>query len=296
SLPLPSASPPTVASDEAVVPHAGHARPLHVLVAEDHPVNRAYLEAVLEKLGHHAVFAVDGDGAVRAVEAQPESAAFDVVLMDLHMPGMDGFTAARTIRAMAPPRGRVPIVALTADAFQASRHLAREAGMDDFLTKPAHLPQLREALARYGGGAVVPASHKAADALPGDAESALDLATVDDVLEALSPPKYAALLAGFLGERFAQIAGLRQALAAGARADLRSRAHALKGAALSLGLRDVGALAGQLQSTAHDAPIAELGALVDRLERRFEASVTECAQRALLPATAATPPAAPAPA
>ncbi|MBC8057752.1 MAG: response regulator, partial [Rhizobiales bacterium] len=129
SLPLPSASPPMVASDEAVVPHAGHARPLQVLVAEDHPVNRAYLEAVLEKLGHHAVFAVDGDGAVRAVEAQPESAAFDVVLMDLHMPGMDGFTAARTIRAMAPPRGRVPIVALTADAFQASRHLAREAGM-----------------------------------------------------------------------------------------------------------------------------------------------------------------------
>jgi signal transduction histidine kinase/ActR/RegA family two-component response regulator len=126
------------------------ARTLRVLVAEDHPVNRAYLEAVLDKLGHSAVFSEDGDGAVRAMQTE----SFDVVLMDLHMPRMDGFAAARAIRAMPAPRGRVPIIALTADAFPATRDLALQAGMDGFLTKPAHLPQLREVLERFGAPAM----------------------------------------------------------------------------------------------------------------------------------------------
>src|SRR5690606_29485805 len=115
---------------------------------EDHPVNRVYLEAVLDKLGHAAVFTQNGEEAVRAAQAED----FDIVLMDLHMPVMDGFAAARAIRALPLPRGAMPIVALTADAFQDSQERARAAGMDEMITKPAHLPQLRELLARYGGG------------------------------------------------------------------------------------------------------------------------------------------------
>jgi len=299
SLPLPSASPPALAADAAIEPHVTPLRPLRVLVAEDHPVNRAYLEAVLDKLGHHAVFAADGDGAVRAVEAQPAGADFDVVLMDLHMPGMDGFAAARTIRAMPSPRGRVPIVALTADAFQASRHLAREAGMDGFLIKPAHLPQLREALARYGGTTVSPAT-----AVPGgaidEAGSLLDLATIDDVREALSPDKFGELLASFFAGRRTVIAELRDATQPGLHVELRNRAHALKGASLSLGLRSVASHAAQLQTLAQatDTPTPTLSGLIDELDRRFDASCDECLRRALMPGPAAgvTPPAAPAPA
>ena len=299
SLPLPSVSPPAITFDDVAAPQTGSSRALRVLVAEDHPVNRAYLEAVLEKLGHHAVFAADGDGAVRAVQDQPVDAGFDVVLMDLHMPGMDGFTAARTIRAMPAPRGRVPIVALTADAFQASRHLAREAGMDGFLTKPAHLPQLREALARYGDASVVPASDAApvGGATPNEPGSVLDLSTVDDVRRAISPVKYGALLSGFLGGRTTVVGELRHAVQTAMRADLRSRAHALKGAALSLGLHSVGALAGQLQASAQQAPVATLDALIDGLELQFEASLDECLRRGLLPAAAGLkPPVAPSPA
>ena len=301
SLPLPSVSPPALAADAAAEPRTSHARPLRVLVAEDHPVNRAYLEAVLDKLGHHAVFAADGDGAVRAVEAQPAGADFDIVLMDLHMPGMDGFAATRTIRAMAPPRGRVPIVALTADAFQASRHLAREAGMDGFLTKPAHLPQLRDALARYGGAAASRDAPALGAAAADETDSLLDLATVADVREALSPGKYGELLAGFFAERARIVAELRGAARAALHAELRSRAHALKGASLSLGLRSVGTLAAQLQTHAQaagDTPAATLLGLIDELERQFDASCDECLRRALMPGAAAgvTPPAAPAPA
>ncbi len=298
SLPLPSVSPPALADDAADAPRADHTRPLRVLVAEDHPVNRAYLEAVLERLGHHAVFAADGAGAVRAVEAQPPDADFDVVLMDLHMPGMDGFTATRAIRAMPPPRGRVPIVALTADAFQASRHLAREAGMDGFLIKPAHLPQLREALVRYGGAAGSTGAATINATATDAAGSLLDLATVADVREALTPGKYGELLASFFAGRARLVAELRDATRPALHAELRSRAHALKGAALSLGLRSVGVRAAQLQAQAPDAPPATLTRLIDELEHQFDASVDECLERGLMPGASAavTRPAAPAPA
>jgi CheY-like chemotaxis protein len=306
ALPLASVAAPSVASHPAEAPLGAPTRRLRVLVAEDHPVNRAYLEAVLDKLGHAAEFATDGDGAVRAVERRPPDEPFDVVLMDLHMPGMDGFAAARSIRAMAAPRGLVPIVALTADAFQASRHLAHEAGMEGFLTKPAHLPQLREALARFGGHSTANATASSSGEEVEDAAALLDPATVDEVRGALSPDRYGVLLGGFLTGRRLAISELRVASNARLHNEVRARAHALKGAALSLGLRAVGECAGRLQNAAESAP-AEADALIETLATLFDASLAACAARGLIPAPAAepvqaalspplTPPAAPAPA
>ncbi|MEP7296363.1 MAG: ATP-binding protein [Burkholderiales bacterium] len=286
TLPLPSVGAPT-AIDDTDLPAAAHARPLRVLVAEDHAVNRAYLEAVLEKLGHHGVFVTDGHGALDAVRMRPDDAPFDVVLMDLHMPNMDGFTAARAIRALPAPRGRVPIVALTADAFQTSRELAREAGMEGFLTKPAHLPQLRDALLRYSGATVPDEPALASAPAPAPAASELlDMVTVRDVVQALSPAKYAELLRHFFDERGATLTALRAA-AAGA-SELRGRAHSLKGASASLGLRAVAAVAQQLQSGA----AGSIEPLFLELESVFERSRAECLARGLLDGV--RPPAAPA--
>ena len=294
TLPLPSVGAPTEI-DDADAPAAGHARPLRVLVAEDHAVNRAYLEAVLEKLGHQGVFVTDGHGAVRAVRMQPTDAPFDIVLMDLHMPNMDGFTAARAIRAMPVPSGRVPIVALTADAFQTSREMAREAGMEGFLTKPAHLPQLRDALLRYSGAgafAWAPEPSPVAAAEPVVAAPALlDMVTIRDVVQALSTGKYAELLNRFFEERAAAIVTLRRAVADHADADLRGRAHSLKGASASLGLRAVAAIAQQLQTSTTSAPADELEQLLVQLEEIFERSRNECLASGLL--AGVTPPAAP---
>jgi len=293
SLPLPSASAPIDDATEADATTARHTRPLRVLVAEDHAVNRAYLEAVLEKLGHHGLFVGDGHGAVEAVQAQPPDEPFDIVLMDLHMPDMDGFTAARTIRAMPPPQGRIPIVALTADAFQASRELAREAGMDGFLTKPAHLPQLRDALQRYGGGSTAE-PEPTPPAAPADAPgSLLDMATVRDVAQALTDARYAELLGHFFDERQSTLAALRRAVAQAeaSQAELRSRAHALKGASASLGLHAVSTVAQQLQVGAAHPRSSDLTRLIDRLEEVFELSRIECRAAGLL-----TPPEVRAPA
>ncbi|WP_050985699.1 ATP-binding protein [Rubrivivax gelatinosus] len=126
-------------------------RPLRVLVAEDHFVNRQYMAALLERLGHTAVFAANGHEAVDAMHAAG-TRPFDIVLMDLHMPEMDGIAATRAIRALPDPTAAtVPIVALTADAFTETRDRCLVAGMNDFLTKPVSPQKLAASLRRFFG-------------------------------------------------------------------------------------------------------------------------------------------------
>ncbi|MBS0446098.1 MAG: response regulator [Proteobacteria bacterium] len=277
TLSLPPATPPAEPPAVALPADGEPARRLRVLVAEDHPVNRAYMEAVLDKLGHDAVFSEDGAGAVEAASRQD----FDIVLMDLHMPVMDGFTAARAIRALPPPHGKVPIIALTADAFQESRDLAREVGMDGFLTKPAHLPQLHAALQRHAGQA--PLSAPAAPAPDGDAE--LDRATMDDVRRLLTPARYAALLDDFFAGP--TLDALRAAIQRGDVAAMRDQAHALRGAALSLGLRKVAEAADALRH-GDAAPTETLAAGFAELERHLQITRDLCISLGLLRSDAAS--------
>jgi len=245
---------------------------LRVLVAEDHPVNRAYMEAVLDKLGHRALFCDNGESCVRAVEA----GTFDVILMDLHMPVMDGFAAARAIRAMPAPRGQLPIIALTADAFQDSRNLAREVGMDDFLTKPAHLPQLRDALQRYGAAGAQRAGTTLVAAEPDGGPPQLDRATIDDIRRLLSPARYAALLGLFFADAPAMLASLRLHAERDRNDALRAEAHALKGAAASLGLHAVGEVAETLRGLAPDTPRAVVDAAIAGLEQHIASARSAC--------------------
>jgi signal transduction histidine kinase/ActR/RegA family two-component response regulator len=114
-----------------------------ILVVDDHPVNRKFLQLVLESAGYRVRAVADGASAVEVV-AQGGCA---LVLMDLHMPGMDGVAATRAIRALPGARGALPIVALTADAYSESRDRVLAAGMDEFLAKPVR-PQEIEATVR----------------------------------------------------------------------------------------------------------------------------------------------------
>ena len=119
---------------------------LRVLVAEDGLSNQHVAVGMLRSCGHHAVVVGDGSEAVKRVEHE----AFDVVLMDMHMPVMDGIEATRAIRKRETVTGNhVPIIALTAAAMQEDRKACREAGMDGFLTKPIHRRQLQQALIKY---------------------------------------------------------------------------------------------------------------------------------------------------
>jgi CheY-like chemotaxis protein len=119
---------------------------LKILVAEDNKVNQLVILRMLQKMGCQPDLACDGPSAVRMVEAN----SYDVVLMDLHMPGVDGLEATRQIRRMPAARSCIPIVALTASASSEDRSRCLAAGMNDYLTKPMGLQALRRALDRWG--------------------------------------------------------------------------------------------------------------------------------------------------
>ncbi|WP_370200929.1 ATP-binding protein [Roseibium sp.] len=121
------------------------ARPLRLLVAEDNDINRLLSEAMLRKLGHVPVMVIDGEKAVE----EAASGAYDAILMDLHMPGLDGFQAIRQIRSdeQAAGRANVPVLIVTADVMKDARDKATEVGAAGYLTKPLSVEAISDALA-----------------------------------------------------------------------------------------------------------------------------------------------------
>jgi CheY-like chemotaxis protein len=120
-----------------------------VLVVEDNVVNRMVIESMLEKIGLTVRLLTDGQQAVQAItqgDQQP-----DLILMDLHMPVMDGYTAVAHIRQWEADQNRasLPIIALTADAFEEDRQHCMAVGMNDFLTKPIELTALQSTLRKW---------------------------------------------------------------------------------------------------------------------------------------------------
>jgi signal transduction histidine kinase/ActR/RegA family two-component response regulator len=144
SAPHSPAEAPPAPAFTAPMPEDG--RKLRVLIVEDNALNRRLTAAMLQRFGHDVEFAHNGREAVERVRDEQ----FDLVLMDIQMPEMDGLTATRAIRAaeVATDRERLPIIALTAEAMTYDRERCLEAGMDDYLVKPLDLALFREALLR----------------------------------------------------------------------------------------------------------------------------------------------------
>jgi len=135
------------------------AKSLNVLVAEDNEINALLARALLTRLGHQATVATDGEAAVAAwLAARAEDKPFDLVLMDVHMPVVDGCEAARRMRAVEREAGgkRVPIAALTANAAAEDRDACLAAGMDGFLVKPLERRRLTEFLKSFESVAGAP--------------------------------------------------------------------------------------------------------------------------------------------
>ncbi len=126
------------------VPVLGERLPLRILVAEDNVVNQKVAVHVLARLGYRADIASNGFEAVEAVHRQ----RYDVILMDVQMPEMDGLAASRRIRSEIPGTSQPRIVAMTAEAMTGDRERCLDAGMDDYITKPVRMAELEAALAR----------------------------------------------------------------------------------------------------------------------------------------------------
>ena len=161
--PQPSRDPPPLQ------PNGAHERSRRrILVAEDHDINRMLVTAMLDRSGYDHEHAEDGNEAIRMIEAAFEAdMPFDLVLMDMQMPGMDGLEATRRIRAAGIPPSRLPIIALTANAFQSDVDECIDAGMQAHVAKPIQLHQLTEALDTW-------TAHKSKGQAPDKAAKGID--------------------------------------------------------------------------------------------------------------------------
>jgi CheY-like chemotaxis protein len=145
-LPLPTAQAPALDFTQAL---AELPRGLRVLVAEDHPINQVVARKILEHLGQQVTLVANGELAVAAFVAQPADQPFDLVFMDIQMPVLDGFAAARRLREHEAPLGRhTPILAMTAHAMEGYRERCLAGGMDGYVTKPVERKQLVQEMRR----------------------------------------------------------------------------------------------------------------------------------------------------
>ncbi|OHB76064.1 MAG: hypothetical protein A2W31_16835 [Planctomycetes bacterium RBG_16_64_10] len=225
-------------------------RPLHVLLAEDSLVNQKLAVGVLERQGHSVVLANNGQEAVAAVRAQ----SFDLVLMDVQMPEMDGLEATAMIRAAEQRSGtHVPIVAMTAHALKGDRELCLEAGMDAYLAKPIRPQQLCDTIdALLGTGTETNdlAANETGPAAGGlDWSAALRTVKGDEQLLAV-------MIEAFLEESPRLMDAIRAAVTQRDAATMRVAAHTLKGALGYFGADRASALAQRLELLGRDGQLA----------------------------------------
>lgn len=221
-----------------------------ILLAEDNETNRLAATTMLGQMGCHVTAVTTGRHAVHAAASQ----TFDLILMDMQMPELDGLAATRHIRASAGPNQTKPILALTANAFVEDAERCKAAGMDAHLTKPIRRATLEAALVHFLG-----------DRIPVSiATPALDPKIWTDLKNDFPADAIKKLAATFIANQTIQLAAMRADLSAGDLAALRGRAHSLKG-----GARLMGATALAAAAEALEADQSQSAQQLDALDRLY---------------------------
>ena len=264
-------------------------RPKRLLVAEDNVVNQKVSVVMLEKIGYEADVVSNGRKAVDAVAGRRYAA----VLMDCHMPDMDGYQATSEIRRREEQTGspRLPIIAMTAAAMEGEKAKCLAAGMDDYIAKPVQLEELESTIGRWVNGGRK--NEWATDPLPAESVE-LDRATVvagePTHIEHIDKSRVAELRRvgnergqdGFsvLAEIFVKdgpprLAAVREAVEEGDPAKTAWEAHALKGSAANLGAVELARLCEELERLGENGRLDGAAELQTRLESEFNLVVEE---------------------
>jgi PAS domain S-box-containing protein len=234
-------------------------RPLRVLLAEDSLVNQKLAIALLEKRGHSVRVANNGREAVAAVESQD----FDLVLMDVQMPEMDGLEATAVIRQKEAQTGnRIPIIAMTAHAMKGDRLRCLHAGMDGYVSKPIRVAQLLDAMRSVLGPD------------PGGADSESEPSSTDEIvdwdqaLDALGgdPNLLKTLTESVIEEAPRMIDAVRRSVADGDGERLQLTAHTLKGSIRYFGVNEASRLAFRLEKMGEEGDLDDAAAVLASLE------------------------------
>lgn len=238
--------------------------PLRILLAEDVVVNQKFALLALERMGYRADVVANGHEAMDAILRQP----YDVVLMDINMPVMDGYEASRRIHEAwknSPRPFDIPrpwIIAMTANALQGDRELAQEAGADDYISKPVYLNELQMVLAR------------AAHVQKGSVEASMIQPGISDLNQIylqglLSLPDGKSLIMAYLEEAPGMIEKLRSAVQNRDARELKDAAHALKGSSLYVGAEKIADLAKSLEQAGRMNAMDDMERVFHDLEKNY---------------------------
>ncbi|MBA3944005.1 MAG: amino acid permease [Herpetosiphonaceae bacterium] len=256
-----------------VITQARDAQAALILVVEDNPVNQRITRLQIEKLGYRVEVVSNGREAIHTLTARLPDLPVGLVLMDCQMPEMDGFEATTVIRATEQQTGQhIPIVALTANAMQGDLQTCLNAGMDDYLSKPVKIDELRDALARWlPVHAPLPRSLPT-DPAPPALPPSLNVAVLNE-LRGLQEEGFPDLLSEvidlFTTDAPGYIIAIREAIVAGDAPALRQAAHTLKGSSAALGATILAAGCLELETCGHNATLEDAQPWLVRIEAEY---------------------------
>jgi signal transduction histidine kinase/CheY-like chemotaxis protein len=232
------------------------ARALRVLVADDNAINQRLITALLESAGHSVTVADNGRKAVEAVKLEQ----FDMVLMDVQMPVMDGIQATDHIRALPPPKRNIPIIALTADGLHGAADQYRSTGMDGYLSKPLSAATLFGAMNEFSA-----AGRRKRP--PGDGMPVLDQSAIDTLRGFMAADQIEALLTESLADIERRVRRLGVRLGAGDNGGAANEAHDLISVTGNCGARAMSALARDIERACKQGVMTDA---VERFERLLD--------------------------
>jgi CheY-like chemotaxis protein len=233
---------------------------LRILLAEDNAMNQKVALRMLDRLGYSADVAANGLEALEALERQP----YDVVLMDVQMPELDGLDASRRICERWPPETRPRIVAMTANAMPEDREACLAAGMNDYVAKPIRADELAAALKR------VKPLQGTGNGKSDSARISFDRAALENLTDLGGDAFLAEVIDTFLADAPTLLEALRRSLDNGATEELRRTAHTLKSNGATLGAETFAELCRELEQQAKTKKLAAASDLVGRIEQEFD--------------------------
>ena len=255
--------------------NVGSPVPLHILLAEDNAINQKVALRLLERLGYGADVVGDGRQALERLD----HAAYDVILMDVQMPEMDGLEASRAICARCAASERPRIIAMTAEAMQGDRDKCLAAGMDDYIVKPVTLDRLAAALAKCRPlAAAIRSEAETAPKQKIAARTALDRGVLDQLHEDLGGTATREVIRSFLDQTPSVLSALRDAAARADVPSIRRAAHMLKGTSSMLGAHELSKQCAEIERVGQNGFIADAGSrvvAVDASYRIIEAALKE---------------------
>jgi len=256
---------------ESAMPRAALDEPppsgARVLVVEDNSVNQLVALGQLQRLGHAGVIAASAAEALDAVAHE----TFDLILMDVQMPDMNGYEATRRIRQMAPPRNGIPIIAMTAHALSGQREKCIASGMNDYLAKPVSIEQIGAVIRLWASKDSTEPSGPSPDVMEQDEPYILDRERVSSFL-AISRTQEGfleGLVRIFRQDVPARIDALRAAAAARDSNDLALAAHAMKSSSGSVGAKRMLSMASSLEQAARDGRLDGADAAIEQIAAEF---------------------------